>query len=207
MEDTTPAFLQENHVAQILIFYAKSKQKMNGMWQNDILSGFLRDCCLAESRWLFPGRGMVVCGGGGGRFPLARILSISNPCFMQSHTKPGPGTPHSVLADDMALEPPPARGSRGSCLAYGACWFGHLGQAEPPFPLLPTHKGCDASCEPQVFPVAGSTLLWCQLQDGMFFPYELYNWLWRRVLHSFLCLSYWKFPLGEGGESLMGSRQ
>lgn len=101
----------------------------------------------------------------------------------------------------------PGPSTRESCLAYGACWFGHLGQAELPFPLLPTHKGCDASCEPQVFPVAGSTLLWCQLQDGMFFPYELYNWLWRRVLHSFLCLSYWKFPLGEGGESLMGSRQ
>jgi len=69
-EDTIPALFQENHVAQILIFYAKSRQKMNGIWQKDIPSELPRDCCLAESWWLFPGCGMVVCGGGG-RFPLA----------------------------------------------------------------------------------------------------------------------------------------
>lgn len=59
MEDAIPALLQENYVAQILIFYAKSRRKMNGIWQKDIPSKFARDCRLAESCWLFPG-----CGSG-----------------------------------------------------------------------------------------------------------------------------------------------
>lgn len=49
---------------------------------------------------------MVVCGGGG-RFPLAKFLSVSIPCFMQSHTKPGTAALHRVLADDVASQPPP----------------------------------------------------------------------------------------------------
>ncbi|KAM9290101.1 LOW QUALITY PROTEIN: uncharacterized protein FYN16_001036 [Cariama cristata] len=35
MEDTTPPLSQENHLAQILIFYAKSRRKMNGIQQKD----------------------------------------------------------------------------------------------------------------------------------------------------------------------------
>lgn len=65
-------------MAQILIFYAKSRWKMNGIWQKDIPSKFARDWCLAESCWLFSGCGMVVCGGGG-RFPLTKFL-----CFHPS---------------------------------------------------------------------------------------------------------------------------
>ncbi|KAM6311331.1 LOW QUALITY PROTEIN: uncharacterized protein AAHN32_001599 [Aegotheles albertisi] len=38
MEDTIPALLQENHVAR-LIFYAKSRQKMSGIWRKDICRG------------------------------------------------------------------------------------------------------------------------------------------------------------------------
>lgn len=75
---------------------------------------------------------MVVCGGGG-RFSLAKFLSVSIPCFMQSHTKPGTAAPHGVLADDMTTSPrDPGPSIRESCLAHGvggACGFGHL---DPP---------------------------------------------------------------------------
>lgn len=49
----------------------------------------------------------MVVYGGAGRFLLAKFLSVSIPCFMQSHTKPRTAAPHGVLADYMALQPPP----------------------------------------------------------------------------------------------------
>lgn len=79
MEARIPALLWENHMAQILMFHAKTRQKSIGLWLKDIPSTLPRECCLAESWWSFPGCAILMWRKG--RIPSAKLLFHTISCI------------------------------------------------------------------------------------------------------------------------------
>lgn len=110
----------------------------------------------------------MVCRGKG-RFPFTKFLSVSIPCFIQSPTKPGTAAPHSVLADDMALQPSP--GTQHSLFgnpAYPMVLVVPVGLGTWIQPLKPDlhqegcRQGCPIPCSPDMNAVTcfGDSLPW-----------------------------------------------